>query len=345
MEPPSYGWETKPSARQLFRELLTRINVFADRKNWLALTNWVWTLALIPFLLLFFFKYFTWWMLPLGFLYSMVAMGTYGTIWLHRYGTHRAFVFSHPVWRFITRNLVIKIVPEEIYIVSHMVHHAKPEQPGDPYNAKAGGLYCFLADVTSQPIARDLSPEDYERVVKLVAHTGVVANSYEQYQRWGSIAHPLRTTLHFGLNWAFWYGAFYLIGGHLLAVTMFGSAHIWAIGIRTFNFAGHGGGKDKRRDGVDFNRRDLSINQYWPGFVAGEWHNNHHLYASSARAGFLWYQIDLAWYYIKFLSMIGAVSSYQDHRARFLKQHWEPYLARKRADLERSVDAVEHAES
>jgi fatty-acid desaturase len=60
-----------------------------------------------------------------------------------------------------------------------------------------------------------------------------------------------------------------------------------------------------RRDGVDHNREDMSINQLWPGYVAGEWHNNHHLYPKSARSGFKPYQFDLAWCYIKMMSMLG----------------------------------------
>ena len=100
------------------------------------------------------------------------------------------------------------------------------------------------------------------------------------------------------------------------------SALIWAVGVRTFNYEGHGKGADKRRDGTDFNRQDMSINQLWPGFVAGEWHNNHHLYSNSARAGFLRHQLDLAWWYIYGLYMIGAVSSYNDSRQAFYEKHY-----------------------
>ena len=75
----------------------------------------------------------------------------------------------------------------------------------------------------------------------------------------------------------------------------------------------------------------MSINQLWPGFVAGEWHNNHHLYPSSARSGFLKHQIDFAWYYIKFMSMIGAVTDYHDSKKLFLEQYQKPYLESKKA--------------
>ncbi|MEL6343145.1 MAG: fatty acid desaturase [Myxococcota bacterium] len=344
LEPPSYGWKdqhgelVQPTSAQLWREFSGRLNVLADRKNWLALTCWGWVFCLAPFAVLFFTHFFSFPLLMVGFLYAVVAMGTHGTIWYHRYCTHRAYTFSHPFWRFVTRNLTIKAIPEEIYVVSHHVHHAMPEQPGDPYNALAGGLYCFLADANHQPIARTLSEKDYARVTRFLDHTGVHINSYAQYQRWGSVCHPGWTMLHWVLNWGFWFSVFTAIGGLGLAVAMFGGAFVWAIGVRTFNYDGHGQGKDKRRDGVDFNRRDLSINQYWSGIVAGEWHNNHHLYPNSARSGFLPHQIDFAWLYIRTLYRFGAVSSYKDSRDSFMEKHYLPYIAEQEGEGAASIE-------
>jgi stearoyl-CoA desaturase (delta-9 desaturase) len=287
-------------------------------------------LCLFPFLLLFIFKYFNWYFFAAAFVYSMILMGTHGTIWHHRYCTHGAYRFRNKFWRFITQNLTIKAIPEEIYVLSHHVHHAKSDQPGDPYNANAGFLYCFLADVNHQPIAKNLSEEDYNKALKLMKHTGVKANSYNQYLKWGSIAQPLNTVLLLILNWGFWFAVFYLVGGPGLACALFGGAFVWAVGVRTFNYEGHGKGEDKRTDGIDYNRKDMSINQLWPGIVAGEWHNNHHLYPKSARSGFKPHQVDFAWYYIKFLSMIGAVTYYRDSKKQFYKDHHEPYVNSKR---------------
>ncbi len=70
----------------------------------------------------------------------------------------------------------------------------------------------------------------------------------------------------------------------------------------------------------------LSVNQLWPGYVGGEWHNNHHLYPHGARSGFLPYQLDLAWEFIRGMSRLGVVSSYRDPRADFLRDHYEPYV-------------------
>jgi stearoyl-CoA desaturase (delta-9 desaturase) len=286
-------------------------------------------LLLIPCLFIFLFHYFNFYLLGVAFIYSMVVMGTHGTIWYHRYCTHAAYTFRNKFFRFVTRNLTISIIPEEIYVISHHVHHAKSDQPGDPYNASAGFLYCFLADVNHQPISHHLTADEYARVVRMMGHTGVKPNTYQEYQKWASVARPGSSFCGWILNWAFWGVTFYLIGGMALVFALFGAAGFWAIGVRTFNYEGHGKGKNKHIDGIDFNRNDLSINQLWPGYVAGEWHNNHHLFPSSARSGFLHYQLDLAWCYIRLLNAIGAVSSYHDSKKTFLSQYRQPYMRSK----------------
>lgn len=327
LQEPSYGWKdsngdlSKPTTGQILKEFFSRINVFRDKRNWLSFLSWLMVLALAPFLFLFIFKYFTIKGLIIAFVYSMIVMGSHGTVWYHRYCTHGAYKFSNNFWRFFTQNLTLKIIPEEIYAISHHVHHALSDTPGDPYNAQGGFLYCFLADANHQPISHNLNEKEYARCVTLMKHTGVTANTYAQYQKYGSVANPLRTIVAVLLNWSFWFAAFYLLGGLELACAIFGSAGIWAVGVRTFNYEGHGKGEDKRREGIDHNRKDMSVNQLWPGIVAGEWHNNHHLYPKSARSGFKSYQVDSAWYYIKFMSMIGAVSHYKDSKAQFLKEY------------------------
>ena len=336
LQEPGYGWMRdgvlyKPTTREIMHEWLKRMNVFRNRKAWLAVMVWGWTLMLFPFGIVFLTQYFSWPLMLAGFLYSMVWIGTHGTVYLHRYGTHHAFTFRNGFYRFVCRNLSIKIVPEETYIISHHVHHTYSDQPGDPYNARAGWLYCFLAGELHQQINQNLSAKDYGLVSRLLKHTGMKLNTYEQYQRWGSVAHPARLMAHYALNWAFWYGAFFLIGGHALATALFGWAAVWAIGIRAHNYDLHAGGKDKHRDGVDFDRSNLSINQFWPGIVAGEWHNNHHLFPSSVRSGFLPWQPDISFAFIRFYRMIGGVTQWRDFKGKFYERYYLPYQAAKLA--------------
>lgn len=324
---PSYGWQDMngdvvvPTKAQLWKEAFSRMNIFATKKNWISLFSMLIALCIFPLLYLFIFEYFSWYLIIPVVLYSMPIMGTHGTIWYHRYGTHKSYTFSHPIWRFMTQNLVIKTLPEEIYIISHHVHHSKSDEPGDPYNAQAGFWYCMLAEFNHQRIAPNLSEQDYKKAVHFMKHTGVQLNSYEQYRKWGSLATPLYTVAITLLNWGFWFTAFYLIGGPGLACAMFLGAILWFMLVRAFNYTGHGGGHVKHRDGIDFDRSNLSINQSRPGLMAGEWHNNHHLYPGSARAGFLPHQIDSAWIYIYILYKLKMVSSYKDSRKEFMRKY------------------------
>lgn len=230
LEQPSYGWTNtkgefyKPTTKQLFKEFFSRLNVFKNRKNWLAFTSWISVLILMPFFFLFIFKYFTWKLFIAAFVFSMIIMGSHGTVWYHRYCTHGAFKFRNKIWRWLTQNLVLKIIPEEIYVVSHHVHHAKSDTPGDPYNANGGFLYCFLADVNHQLLNRNLSEAEYAKASALMERVGIYRNTYKQYLKWGSIANPFTTVLFILLNWSFWFTVFYLIGGMPLVSALFGGA-------------------------------------------------------------------------------------------------------------------------
>ena len=329
LQTPSYGWKNEnnelivPSTREIFMEAFSRMNIFKSRKNWISLISWLMVLCMLPFFIIFITQYFSWKLVLCFVLYSMIIMSTHGTIWFHRYCTHKSYTFRNNFWRFITQNLVIRTFPEEIYVVSHHVHHAKSDVPGDPYNPKGGLWYCMLSDVNHQSINKDLTETDYKKAAHFMRHSGIIINSYSQYLKWGSIINPFYAVAIWAANWAFWYTAFYLIGGHGLACAMFGAAMFWFVLVRAFNYTGHGKGETKHIEGIDFDRSNLSINQTRPGLFSGEWHNNHHLYPASARAGFLPYQIDLAWIYIYCMHKLGAVSSYHDSKKDFMKKYRE----------------------
>jgi stearoyl-CoA desaturase (delta-9 desaturase) len=206
-------------------------------------------------------------------------------------------------------------------VVSHHVHHVKSDLPGDPYNPQGGFMYCMLSDVNHQSINRNLSEPDYKRATHFMKHTGVQLNSYNQYLKWGSITTPLYTIGVWLLNWAFWYAIFYLIGGHGLGCALFTAGMLWFILVRAFNYTGHGKGEVLHKDGIDFDRSNLSLNQTRPGLIAGEWHNNHHLYPGSARAGFRSFQIDMPWVYIYSLHKLGMVTSFKDSKKEFLRKY------------------------
>lgn len=56
-----------------------------------------------------------------------------------------------------------------------------------------------------------------------------------------------------------------------------------------------------------FSTRDLSTNNWLVALITfGEgWHNNHHAHPTSARHGLKWYEVDLNWYGIRALRLLG----------------------------------------
>ncbi len=328
LQQPSYGWMDdrglliRPTLRQLYAEAFSRINIFKSKKNWISLFSWAMAACMLPFFLFFLIDFISWKLVIVLTVYAMIVMSTHGTIWFHRFCTHRSYRFSQKIWRFITQNLVIRTFPEELYVISHHVHHVKSDEPGDPYNPQGGFMYCMLADINHQAISRNLSQEKYQRVRHFLDHTGVALNSYKDYLTWGSVSRPAYVIILLLLNWTVWYFILYFIGGNGLVCACFSGAFLWQMLVRAFNYTGHGKGKNKQIDGIDFDKSNLSINQTRPGLFSGEWHNNHHLFPGSARAGFLPYQLDLAWIYIYCLFKLGMVSSYNDSKKEFLKKYY-----------------------
>ncbi len=74
-----------------------------------------------------------------------------------------------------------------------------------------------------------LSREKYQRVRNFLSHTGVGLNSFEQYQSWGSVSKPFYVISLWILNWTFWYGVLWLLGGTGLALACFSGAFFWFV--------------------------------------------------------------------------------------------------------------------
>jgi len=55
--------------------------------------------------------------------------------------------------------------------------------------------------------------------------------------------------------------------------------------------------------------KDNSRNNFWLALITfGEgWHNNHHHYPGSVRQGFFWWELDLTYYLLKVMSLLGLI--------------------------------------
>jgi len=65
---------------------------------------------------------------------------------------------------------------------------------------------------------------------------------------------------------------------------------------------------------------DDSRNNLWLALLTfGEgWHNNHHRFPGCARQGFLWWEVDLTWYGLRLLAVLGLVRGLKPLPARVL---------------------------
>jgi stearoyl-CoA desaturase (delta-9 desaturase) len=86
LERPSYGWKDSngdliiPTKRQLYSEAFSRMNIFKSSGNGChSRVSWTWA-CMLPFLLV--TQYFSWLLVLVAMFYSLIAMGTHGTIWV-----------------------------------------------------------------------------------------------------------------------------------------------------------------------------------------------------------------------------------------------------------------------
>jgi stearoyl-CoA desaturase (delta-9 desaturase) len=86
-------------------------------------------------------------------------------------------------------------------------------------------------------------------------------------------------------------------------------------GVATINSLSHVYGSRR------FQTTDTSRNNFWLAIITlGEgWHNNHHHYCNSTRQGFFWWEIDITYYGLKALSMLGLIWDLKPVPARLLR--------------------------
>ena len=228
--------------------------------------------------------------------YVLVALGLTHitivavTIFLHRHQSHNSLSL-HPVishffrfWLWLTTGIVTKQ-----WVAVHRKHHAKCETEEDPHSPQVQGISRILwqgrevyREATSQQAILDKygngTPNDW-----LERHL------YSPYPIIGILSMLAIDLVLFGA-----------IGLTIFAVQMIWIP-FWAAGV--INGIGHYWGYR------NFETEDASRNIFPWGILIGgeELHNNHHTYASSARLSNKWWELDIGWFYIRFLSLFGLV--------------------------------------
>ena len=152
----------------------------------------------------------------------------------------------------------------------------------------------------------------------LMKHVPTVWQSKTQFEANGSIEAPILYVLRFFFVNAFWIVLFSVVFGSpaLLGAWYLSTFIIIAI-LRDFNSRGHSEDADKENK---IDKSSLAVNHWFYGYLASEWHDNHHRYSASARCGFKPLELDVSFIITKLLKKLGIIRTYIDSSASFKKE-------------------------
>src|SRR2546421_4222687 len=203
----------------------------------------------------------------------------------HRLLTHRGYKTAKLVEYFITFCGLLALEGGAInWVVTHRIHHAHTDAPGDPHTPREGGWWAHIGWMlkgTAQSHDKETMARYAPDMVKDRFH--VLANDYY----WVPIILLAIGLLALG-GWPFvLWAVFFRVTFNFHSTWLVNSAtHMWG----------------RRR----FATRDDSTNNWWVALLTfGEgWHNNHHAFPTAARHGLAWYEIDLNWWGIRTLQFL-----------------------------------------
>ena len=234
----------------------------------------------------------------------MVAAGLYAvrmfaiTGFYHRYFSHRTFQTSRAV-QFVFATIGASCVQRGPlwWAAHHRHHHRHADTPSDPHSPRVFG---FLWSHVGWFLTPRNFRTDLARVPDLAKYPEL---------RWldrFDIAIPvLLAVAMYGLGALLQQVAPRLgtSGGQMLVWGFFVSTIVLFHATVTINSLAHRFGSRR------YATKDDSRNNFWLALLTfGEgWHNNHHFFPGSSRQGFRWYEVDLTWYGLKLMSMLGLV--------------------------------------
>lgn len=203
---------------------------------------------------------------------------------LHRYFAHRSFKTTR-TFQFVLGSLAGTAFGDPIgFSGKHRIHHKFSDIPGDVHSPRQGLWHCWIGSLLDEGY-----PES-----EILAMT-------EDLTRYPELMWLHRHYYVPALSLA---AATYAIGGYTMFATAFCLGFVVVLhATSAVNYWCH------RGTGQRYDTGDDSVNRpFLSFFILGEgWHNNHHFYPSSARAGFHWYELDPIFAGLRVLSWFGLI--------------------------------------
>jgi stearoyl-CoA desaturase (delta-9 desaturase) len=204
----------------------------------------------------------------------------------HRLLTHRGYKTPKAVEYFLTFCGLLALEGGAInWVVTHRIHHANTDDAGDPHTPRDGRWWAHMGW-----ILRGTAQQHDDSVLQRYAPDLMKDPVHMFLNKFYWVPLTISGIILFALGgWQF------LFIGVFLRVTI-GLHFTWLV-----NSATHLWGTRR------FLTTDDSTNSWWVALLTfGEgWHNNHHAHPRAAKHGLTWYEIDVNWYGIRALQLLG----------------------------------------
>lgn len=231
-------------------------------------------------------------------MYVLTAMGI--TVGFHRLFAHHSFE-TNIVVKFVLAVLGSMAVQGSLFnwVAHHRRHHQHSDTPDDPHspNNYRAGLLGMMHGFWHAHVGWffEADPPDLRRYVRDLSQSRTLRMASSLFPAWVALGLAIPAILG-GLltaSWAgvltglIWGGLVRLFLVHHVTWSVNSACHLW--GLQTYR------SNDNSRDNFVF------------GVLAlGEgWHNTHHAFPSSARHGLRWWQIDVSYWVIRMLALLG----------------------------------------
>lgn len=216
----------------------------------------------------------------------------------HRYFSHRTFRTSRAV-QFVFALIGASSVQRGPlwWAAHHRNHHRHADTAADPHSPSQHGFWWSHAGWF---LTRGGFRTDWARIPDLAGYPEL-----RWLDRYDTVVPVLLAAALFGIGALLERLAPGLgtSGPQLLVWGFFISTVVLFHATVTINSLAHRFGRRR------FDTRDDSRNNLWLALLTfGEgWHNNHHFFPGTARQGFRWWEIDLTWYGLRTLALLGLV--------------------------------------
>ena len=225
----------------------------------------------------------------------------------HRYFAHRAFKTSRPFQLLLALGAQSAAQKGVLWWASHhRWHHRYADTARDVHSPRRRGFwYAHLGWI--------MSDTWIETKTALVSDLARYPELRFLNRRGVQIAPAVALAL-----------AFLFVGGvHALVWGFFVSTVLLWHGSFTINSLAHLFG-NRCYDTPDDSRNNWAL----AILTSGEgWHNNHHRYQSSANQGFRWWEIDVTYYVLRLLSLLGLIWDLRRPPAQVVEEGARPGLA------------------